>query len=115
MTDDIPSVGKIVHISPENTNGIPSQSNSETDISMLSNFPNPFHRNTTIRFFLPEAGNIKVNINSVLGEKMRSYSLGEYHNGWNTFTIDEPNLLPGVYYLQLTMKNIYMTTKLCVY
>ena len=115
LTDDIPSVGKIVHISPANVNGLPSQNNVTNEFLKLSNFPNPFHRNTTIHFFLPEATNVSIDINSVLGKTIKSYSFEEYPLGWNDFSIDEPNLLPGVYYLQLKMKDALMTTKLCIF
>lgn len=116
MTDDVPSVGKIVRITPEQISDVSSQRESNENTSILNNFPNPFHQQTTVRFFLNDATeHIELNIYSVLGEKLSSYFLGEYTSGWNTFSLDEPALQPGIYYLQLKTKNKLLTTKLCVY
>jgi len=64
---------------------------------------------------LPETTKVDAELCTILGERIRSYSLGEYFKGWNSFFIDEPNLAAGVYYLRLKIKNTIMTTKLCVY
>ena len=115
MTDDIPSVGKIVHISPEKTNGLPSQNNSENSMLRLTNFPNPFHGNTSLRFFLPEPGKAEITLYSVLGIKLREYHLGENSAGWNTISLDESHLPAGVYSLKLRAGNAIVNTKLSIY
>jgi hypothetical protein len=40
--------------------------------NLLPNFPNPFNSGTTIPYFLPEDGFVKLNIYNVLGEKVRT-------------------------------------------
>ena len=115
MTDDIPSVGKIVHISPEIIEGVPLQHTEENLSLHLYNFPNPFQQKTTVRFFLPEHGISEMSLYSILGEKLRTYNLGEGAIGWNSITIDEPNLAPGVYSLKLRVGNSITSTKLSIF
>ncbi len=115
MTDDIPAVGKIVHISPAIVNGLPLQNSGDNLHLQLYNYPNPFQSKTNIRFFLPSVERAEMTLYSVLGEKLRSYSLGEGSMGWITMSIDEPNLPPGVYSLKLSAGNETASIKLSIY
>ena len=115
MTDDIPSVGKIVHISPAIIAGVPLQHIEENLSLQLYNFPNPFQQKTTVRFFLPEHGIAEMSLYSILGEKLRTYNLGECSRAWNTMPLDESNLPAGIYSLKLRVGNAIASTKLSIY
>lgn len=72
--------------------------NSTSDISeeniipqefeVYQNYPNPFNPVTNIKFALPEAGFVTVNIYNILGEKLitlvnQEFNAGTYNVGWD--------------------------------
>ena len=77
---------------------------SESDIpglykefQLYQNYPNPFNTETTIRFALPEAGQVKLEIYNILGKQIATLfdeyrSPGFYHESYNG-----SSLSPGVY------------------
>ncbi len=55
---------------------------------LVQNFPNPFNPETTIQYQIPEAGNVKIVIYSILGQKVKtivneSKSAGYYSVKWD--------------------------------
>ncbi len=114
MTDDIPSVGKIIHITPATNNSAPLP-NIEVTKNRINVYPNPFHANTTVSFFLKEQSNVEITLFSILGKKVKHFNLGNIHTGLTSFSIDESKLVPGVYYVQITAENAVYTEKLSVY
>lgn len=112
MTDDVPSVGKILHITPSNPGAVSFDGDLNKQISA---FPNPFHNATTVRFFLPNQEKLNCELYSILGEKIRSYSSKEYIAGWNSFSIDEPALISGLHTLILSGENSVFYLKLITY
>ncbi len=68
---------------------------------MLSNYPNPFNPETTIRFNLPDAGNAKLTVYNVLGEQVANLVSRELKAGQHNVTFNATNLASGVYIARL--------------
>ncbi|MCB0706599.1 MAG: hypothetical protein KDC34_14895, partial [Saprospiraceae bacterium] len=75
--------------------------NTQTELVLEQNSPNPFRLQTEIRFFLPEAQWARIEILDLEG---RSQFLQEasYEKGWNSISLDQDDLPAGTwfYYLQ---------------
>jgi len=68
---------------------------------LLGNYPNPFNGQTTIRFFLPSAGSVQVEVFTVLGRRVwrkhQKFSTG----GSQTITLQMLNIASGEYLYRL--------------
>ncbi len=75
--------------------------NTPENFFMLSNYPNPFNPETTIRFNLPDAGNAKLTVYNVLGEQVANLVNRELEAGQHNVKFNAANLASGVYIARL--------------
>ncbi len=85
-----------------NSEGVSENSNVPTDFMLLGNYPNPFNSSTIIRLNLPQAGQIRIDIFNMLGQKIETLyddymSAGEKEIVWNG-----GNVASGVYFYKVT-------------
>lgn len=81
------------------------------------NYPNPFNPETEIRYQLPKAGSVKLEIYNVLGQKVVTLFEGHQAAGYkrvtwdgrNTSGIDAPS---GIYFCRLTANHFVATRKM---
>jgi hypothetical protein len=64
----------------------------------VNNFPNPFNSSTIIRFVLPEADEISLDLYSTVGEKIKSLSAGYKLPGEYEIHLNANSLSSGVYF-----------------
>lgn len=80
----------------------------EADMSILSNFPNPFVGNTTIHYNLPGSGNVTLKVYDMVGRLVRVL-VDEYQDGgskdvtWNGKDGADNELSAGAYTYELVM------------
>ena len=79
---------------------------------LSQNYPNPFNPTTTIRFSLPQSGNVKLTIYNTLGEQVAELVNGFLEAGVYTFNFDASTLNSGVYIYKLNAENILISKKM---
>ena len=80
------------------------------EYSLLQNYPNPFNPSTTIKYSIPESGNVSLAIYNSIGEKVETLvndfkSPGNYEINFNA-----SKLASGIYYYQLR-SGVFTQTK----
>jgi len=84
---------------------------------LSQNYPNPFNPTTTIRYSLPKAQKVKLEIFNIIGQRVKVLENGEQTAGEHTLTwngADEKGeIVPsGVYFYKLTGENLRESKKL---
>ncbi len=69
-----------------------------TEYLMSQNYPNPFNPSTTIKFQLPKAGNVKINIYNTIGQLVTELVNSELDAGYHTINFDASRYASGVYF-----------------
>lgn len=76
-------------------------------------YPNPFNPSTTIRFSIPENGNVTLKIYSLTGQEVKTAIDNEFIvNGRYNIKIDMSNLSSGVYFYTLKHNGNIQTKKM---
>jgi hypothetical protein len=88
-------------------------------IALRQNAPNPFDARTTIRYSLPEAGPVELEVYDVLGRRVHRTSLPGPGPGWYEYHLDSADVggrrLPaGVYFYKLRALGTTATRKMVV-
>ncbi|MBK7228592.1 MAG: T9SS type A sorting domain-containing protein [Ignavibacteriales bacterium] len=79
---------------------------------LSQNYPNPFNPTTTIRFNLPETGNVKLILYNILGQEIRIL-VNEYkESGVYTINLDASELNSGMYIYKLESGSFVQTRKM---
>lgn len=77
----------------------------EPNPNLITNYPNPFSDNTTIRFSLPEAEKISLSVIDMVGRRIRIIDSKNYDAGIHEINWRNTNLITGIYLLQLETSN----------
>lgn len=68
------------------------------------NYPNPFNPSTRISFDMPSAGDVKLSVFNVLGEKVAELLNGQINSGRHNVEWDASGFASGMYIYQLHVK-----------
>ncbi|MEO6166619.1 MAG: galactose oxidase-like domain-containing protein [Chitinophagales bacterium] len=111
MVDDIPSVGKIVHVQ-----GSAMKPGNELPIftNDFSIFPNPASQLVTVNYSLHEEQEVAVSITDLAGKRMASWSLGKQVTGNHFQNLNLKDLNSGLYLLSLTIGEKEKRSKLVI-
>lgn len=94
--------------SEENTAFVPAE------FSLLQNYPNPFNPETTIRFAIPAAGLVKLNVYNILGQKVRSLTNEVLQAGEHTITCNAAEFSSGIYFYRAEWNGTSITRKMTI-
>lgn len=83
----------------ETIDGIP------TDIRLSQNYPNPFNPTTQIQYALPEAGNVRLEVFNMVGQRVGVLVDQPMNAGVHTVMFDAAGLSSGVYMYRLQAGN----------
>jgi hypothetical protein len=78
--------------------------------TLSRNYPNPFNPSTTIKFTLPAASIVSLNVYDVLGKHVATLADGRYDAGSFTATFDGAQLNSGVYFYTFRVSNGFVQT-----
>jgi predicted CXXCH cytochrome family protein len=85
---------------------------SPNKYELAQNYPNPFNPSTTIKFSIPESGNVKVTVYDAIGRVValltnNFYQSGNYKIEWNA-----SSYASGIYFYRLEAKSFNMVRKM---
>jgi hypothetical protein len=86
-------------------------------LELLQNHPNPFNPTTTISFYLPEPGRVRLDVYDVSGALVRTLvegyaSAGAHHPVWDGRSASGDPVGSGVYFYRLTAGKSQLTRKM---
>ncbi|OGC90752.1 MAG: hypothetical protein A2W25_13665 [candidate division Zixibacteria bacterium RBG_16_53_22] len=79
---------------------------------LLQNYPNPFNAQTTIRFILPQAGSVEIDIYDILGRKIETAFAGHLPAGENHIVWDADKLPSGAYSYKVNSGDFTQTKRM---
>ncbi len=74
--------------------------------SLSRNYPNPFNPSTKIKYSLPSASDVKLEVYNLVGQKVKTLLNGTKSAGFYEFDINASNLASGVYLITLKARSI---------
>ncbi|MBJ04543.1 MAG: hypothetical protein CMP65_01400, partial [Flavobacteriales bacterium] len=100
-------------------NGIAVAGNITTSTKVMGyelypNVPNPFGAKTTVSFFAPEDGNVKVGIYDMLGNLVEELTNEDYESGMYMLEFSSENVAPGTYFIRMNAAGFYSTRNITI-
>ena len=77
---------------------------------LMQNYPNPFNPTTKIKFTLPKAQNVMIDVYNQLGEKIRELVNRKFAAGNHDILFNASDLASGIYYYRIE-SGIFIETK----
>jgi hypothetical protein len=72
-----------------------------SNFALIGNYPNPFNNSTIIKFRLADAGNIRLDIFNLLGQKIETLLSGTMSAGEHELVWNGNNVPSGIYFYRL--------------
>ncbi len=82
------------------------------EFALEQNYPNPFNPTTTIRYQLPVASNVKLEVFDVLGKKVATLVDARQEAGIYNYALNASNLSSGMYFYRLQAGSFVQTKKM---
>ncbi len=79
---------------------------------LVGNYPNPFNPSTTLRFEMPQAGSVTLEVYDALGRMVQTVDLGRFQAGMNQVAFNADRLSSGVYLARMISGNQVSSLKM---
>lgn len=103
--------GPLGIISPSAVADVPGDGAVPREFSLLQNYPNPFNPTTEIRFELPRAASVLLEVFNEAGQRVGVLAEGERSAGVHTVRFDASSLSSGPYFYRLRAGGFVETKK----
>lgn len=109
--------GMLSAVLPGATSVSGKDSKIPNSFELSQNYPNPFNPNTTIRYALPEGGNVNLIVYDINGKEITTLvkgykEAGEYNVVWNGKNNFGQQVASGIYFYSLSAGSLRQTKKL---
>ena len=100
------------------TDGISIAGNARFNTSLdmgyelYSNFPNPFDAQTTIGFFVPKNGHVKIGVYDLVGNMVEELANTNFEPGMHNLVFKAHNLAQGTYFVRMQAGETMLTKKI---
>jgi hypothetical protein len=92
--------------------GNPNNTSDPVTFRLEQNYPNPFNPSTSIRFSIPEAGNVSIKIYDISGKVTEELVNSLFSAGSHEVKFDGANYASGIYYYELNANGMKDTKKM---
>ena len=82
------------------------------EMELFQNVPNPVVSNTSISFYIPQDGKVKLTVSNSLGQEVITLTNEAYKKGLHTIALNASNLSTGMYYYKLVANKTSITKQL---
>ena len=100
--------GSSIDIDVINKENIPEK------FALYQNYPNPFNPMTRIKFGLPKASFVVIEIYNNLGQKVKTLWRGFKPDGYHVLDFNSAGLAGGVYFYRMQSDNFQMVKKMVI-
>ncbi|MDA3885907.1 MAG: T9SS type A sorting domain-containing protein [Candidatus Delongbacteria bacterium] len=83
-----------------------------TEFALYQNYPNPFNPTTEIRFALPTASDVKLNVYNINGQLVSELVNGSKEVGLHSVNFDASNFNSGMYFYTLEANGLSVSKKM---
>jgi hypothetical protein len=83
-------------------------------IVLTQSYPNPTNNDAVIRFVLPAATNVQMDLVNVYGQTVATLANGQYSTGAHDVTVETSQLASGIYFYNLRTEGAVITKKMIV-
>jgi hypothetical protein len=101
-----------VYFNNGNTSDINTDKIFPTEYSLYQNYPNPFNPSTTIRYSIPQSGNVRLVVYDLLGREVKKLVDDYKQSGTYEISFNASLLASGVYFYQIRAVNYVETKKM---
>jgi len=99
-------------VNPGIASSNPAQPELPLVVNLEQNYPNPFNPTTQIRYELPEATDVRLDVFNIQGQRVATLVNQAQTAGTHTLTFDASQLSSGVYVYRLQVGNQILTRKM---